>query len=86
MVAFDELDTKMEKKLNRLIAEIDGVEPAEDVNVDYLLENRSKRVYPIIKFDHDSEYGGYDIEGLLNLSRDDLENLDTEADEFLEEI
>ena len=68
--------------LRRRIAELDGVSP-EEVTPEYIRKQREKRIYPKLKFDISSDYGGYSGEGRTFLTGEELDALDQEVDDII---
>jgi hypothetical protein len=68
----------LERFLERLIAQRDGVRP-EDVTEEYIRRKRAERVYPIARFEIGSNYGGYDTTGLQVLTRAEVDEAEVRA-------
>jgi hypothetical protein len=61
----------LDELLTQLIANADGV-PPERVTTVYIQTQREKLVYPKMKFELGSKYGGYNSRDLKFLSRDEI--------------
>lgn len=75
----------LEKYLERLIAEKDGVRP-EDVTEEYIRSERERRIYPRTRFDINSGYGGYDTRSLEVMTRDELKESDDRVTRAMEAL
>jgi hypothetical protein len=61
----------LERFFQRLIAARDGVRP-EDVTEEYIRKQRAAVVYPNVRFEVSSRYGGYDTTSLQVLTRSEV--------------
>lgn len=75
----------LEKTLDDFIAKIDGVRP-EDVTLEYIRARR-KEMYesPDHQFSNESEYGGYETEGLETQTPAEIALEAERADRFLKQ-
>lgn len=73
---------ELEVLITRLIAEQEGI-PEEKVTVEYIREQREKRFYPNTRYNIGSDYGGYDAVGLKFSTIQELLDLESRADKFL---
>jgi hypothetical protein len=62
----------LEKYLERLIAEREHVRP-EQVTEEYIRNERARKIYPNVRYETDSGYGGYCTIGLQVLTRDEID-------------
>lgn len=76
----------LERFVVRLIAEQENVEP-DDVTLDYIRRQRDNNVYPKMRFERSSQYGGYIVhDDFVNYSRDEIKRLVKESFEGLKSI
>lgn len=71
-------DAPLSELLGHLIANEDGVRP-ECVTPTYIQAQREKLVYPQMRFELGSRYGGYNTHGLTFLNRSEIEALRASA-------
>jgi hypothetical protein len=67
-------DESLDELLSELIAENDGVAP-NAVTPAYIREKREKEIYPVVRYEVGSAYGGYATDGLTVSTRNELEAL-----------
>jgi hypothetical protein len=69
----------------RLIADNDKVKES-DVTVDYVLKKRKESLYPHVRINHGSDYGGYEHLGLSSLSKEELDLIGSKVDDIMQDI
>ncbi len=69
----------------KLIAEKDNVKP-EKVTVEYIHEQREKKVYPKMRYEIGTDYSGYNETGLTFLSGEEFDEIEREANKFLDNL
>ncbi|MFA7062041.1 MAG: hypothetical protein WC156_14635 [Pedobacter sp.] len=69
--------------LNQLISNHDHIR-TDQVTIEYIRQQREAHVYPSTVFDIGSDYGGYDVTGLLFKTRDGFEKMEADVDQFLD--
>lgn len=74
----------LEKYFERLIAKKESVRP-EDVTEEYIRNERSRKIYPVVRYDIDSNYGGYCSTGLMVLTRDEIKNATSQMEQARKE-
>lgn len=78
-------EVNLDKIFTRLIAKELNVEESK-VTVEFIRQQREKTIYPNIRYNVGSAYGGYDHEGLLFLTRNEFKEIGKMVDEFMLEI
>lgn len=68
--------------LTQLIAAADAVRP-EEVTPEYIHEQRETRIYPHVRYNLGSDYGGYCSDGLEFLTVEEFNRLRQEIDSYL---
>jgi hypothetical protein len=75
----------LEELLTRLIATQEGIRQ-DEVTVEYIHEQRKQHLYPTIRYDIGTEYGGYSTEGLKFFTQDELEDIEQQVDRQLAKL
>jgi hypothetical protein len=75
----------LDEYLTCLIAIHDRVPPAR-VTVEYIRNERAKRVYPTARYDNGTRYGGYSTTGLTFRTMKERQAIATEVDRRLAEF
>jgi hypothetical protein len=65
--------------LDRLIADADGIRP-DQVTEAHILKQRETKIYPRLRYNIPSEYGGYDLTGLEVNTRSELNEREARVD------
>lgn len=78
-------EESLDSIFTRLIAAKDNVDQKE-VTVEYIRQQREKLIYPNVRYNVGSTYGGYDHDGLLFLTRNELKDIGELIDEFMLEV
>lgn len=78
-------DASLNDVLTHLISEQDGV-PPEKVTVEYIREQREKRIYRTARYNIGSDYGGYGTEGLQFLTHEELDAIEQRSVAMMKEI
>ncbi len=71
--------------LKRRIAAKEGIAP-EQVTPEYIQERREEQIYPDIRYEIGSDYGGYDTVGLKFRTRHELDEIERDVDEALAKL
>lgn len=75
----------LESYLTRLIAKTDNIRE-EDVTVEYIEKQRNQLIYPEVRHEIGSDYGGYDGSGLTFYTRRELDEMEESVDSRLREL
>jgi hypothetical protein len=78
-------EEKLDSLLISLIAKHDHIN-ASEVTMDYIIEQREKKFYPVKRYEYGSRFGGYDDIGLYIFTGKELERIDKLAESFLQGI
>ncbi|MHB9075689.1 MAG: hypothetical protein ACYC6G_19465 [Desulfobaccales bacterium] len=70
---------------SRLIAANDKVKES-DISVDYIRKKREESLYPYVRINHGSDYGGYEHLGLISLSTQELNLIGSKVEDIMQDI
>ena len=73
---------RLDDILDQYIASNGGIE-ITDINFEYIMQRRINNIYPTIKYNIDSLYGGYSTLGLAIYSKVELDRIEENAETIL---
>ena len=78
-------EESLDSIFTRLIAKKDNI-TEQGVTVDYISQQREKLIYPNVRYEVGSTYGGYDHDGLLFLTQNELAAIGELISELMKEL